>query len=136
MDLKELQGVSNDRFNETHEFHPKHPTTGAELGFTITIRSMRSDEMLRLMNRLSREAQLKATKEQRTGKAEVETMEQAIARDIETACVLTISFDGLKDDGKEVGSDADAIKSVLSQYTWLRKQIMDEAAEEQNFFKA
>ena len=25
MDLKELQGVSNDRFNETHEFHPKHP---------------------------------------------------------------------------------------------------------------
>ena len=53
MDLKELQGVSNDRFNETHEFHPKHPTTGAELGFTITIRSMRSDEMLRLMNRLA-----------------------------------------------------------------------------------
>ena len=63
-------------------------------------------------------------------------MEQAIARDIETTCVLTVSFDGLKDDGKEVGSDAEAIKSVLSQYTWLRKQIMDEAAEEQNFFKA
>ena len=136
MDLQELSGVSNERFIESHTFSPTHPTSGKNLDFTVEIRSTRCDEMLALTNRYSREAQLKAAKEQRTGKVEPDTIEQAIARDIEITCALTVGFHGLKNDGKEIGTDTEAIKAVLTQHTWLRKQITEEAANEQNFFKA
>ena len=136
MDLKDLSGVANDRFNETHTFTPKHPATGAEMGFKVEIRSMRSDEMLRLVDKYSREAQLKAAKEQRTQKVEVETLDKAIARDVDTAATLVVSFHGLKDGERDIGDDAEAVKAVLKQHSWLRKQILDEAADEQNFFKA
>lgn len=136
MDLKDLQGVANDCFNEHYTFTPKHPATNADLNFTATIRSMRSDEMVRLMNKMLRESQIKVAKEQRTGKVEAETIEQAAARDVQMACVLVVRFDGLKNKGEEIGDDGDKIKAVLEQHTWLRKQIMEEASEEQNFFKA
>ena len=65
---------------------------------------------------------------------EVETIEQSVARDVDIAATLVVSFKGLQDKSKEIGNDAAAIRKVLAEHDWLRKQVIEEAGNEQNFF--
>lgn len=135
--MVKLTQFSNKNFEEAKPFTPTYPDSGKKIeGVTLWVKSSKSKDALPIIDSVSEEALARQLKMQQTGIADVST-ERAIKDDIELACAVLTKFEGLSnDDESELVCTKESMRVLMSEYDWLRAQVLTKANTAAFFYKS
>jgi hypothetical protein len=115
------------------EFELKLPT-GELTGAFVTIRGDQSKTVKAYQRRKFNDYKAKEQAARRRGKEMDEmTLDEAEEIAIESTIVRVIDWRGITDDGKEVKFTKETAEQIFKEHSWIREQIMEEAALLTNF---
>jgi 20S proteasome alpha/beta subunit len=69
----------------------------------------------------------------RKGREDEMTLEEAEETAVEAALVRLVNWEGITDNGKPVEFSKDKAREVLTQHSFIREQVLEEAGFVQNF---
>lgn len=131
LDLNKIQ-------SDTHTFSLVLPTGEIRDDVKITVRGDNHPKVKEVSRKLLLEGEQRRAVAKRRGKKDgdaitEEDLEYLEAAGLARAVSRVEAMKGLAEDGKEVGSDEQAIAAVLKKYDWLLEQVLEEAADAVNF---
>lgn len=115
----DISKFSRDELLKPRSFNPELPDGQIAKEIEITIRSFKSDSALDDIDRAL--------------KNEVKSNQEAIKSEIRHAKTILVGFKGIKVNGKELKDDADGIDFLLTNFDWLRMQIIDKSRDDKFF---
>ena len=135
--MVKLTQFSNKNFEESVPFTPTYPDSGKKIeGVKLWVKSSKSKDALPIIDAVSSQALVKQLRMQQTGKAEVNSQE-AIENDIKLACAVLTKFEGIShEDGSPIVCTEESIKALMSEYDWLRAQVLTKANTSSFFYKS
>lgn len=131
LDLTKIQ-------SDTYTFSLVLPTGEIRDDVKITVRGDNHPKVKEVSRKLLLEGEQRRAVSKRRGKKDgdaitEEDLEYLEAAGLARAVSRVESMKGLAEDGKEVGSDEQAVATVLKKYDWLLEQVVQEAADAVNF---
>ena len=119
-----------------YEFELRIPKSNEKTGAFVTVRGDQSKIVKAHIRKKFDEIQVREANNKRKGKAgEVPpmTLEEYEEDAIKEAVVRIISWKGIEEDGKPVPFTKENAVRILSEHSWIREQIQEEASEQLNF---
>lgn len=118
-----------------HTFEPRYPD-GTPIGATITVRGPESAAVRQLLMQQVRDLQAREALGKRRGR-EIEPLrlEEMEAQAIELAVAYTITWEGFVDDDVTLAPTEANLRSIYTDYSWIRRQVIEEAQDLGNFAK-
>ena len=114
-------------------FEPRYPN-GQGIGATITVRGPESAQVRTLLRRQLAELQARELQAKKRGKdVEVPALEELEAQAIDLAVAYTIGWSGFEDDGVPMEPTEANFRAIYTDYSWIRRQVIDEAQDLGNF---
>jgi hypothetical protein len=108
--------------------------TGADSGATLTVIGDNSPEVKTYSRRKFQEYQQKIAIAKRKGRDPEEmTLEEAEEAAVDSALVRLIGWDGITENAKKVEFSKEKAREVLTQHSWIREQVMQEAGDVTSF---
>lgn len=115
----DISKFSRDELLKPRSFNPKLPDNKTAKEIEITIRSFKSDSSLDDIERALKDG--------------AEGTHDSIKNEIRHARTLLVGFKGIKVGGKDLKDDADGIDYLLTNFDWLRKQIIEKSRDDRFF---
>ena len=117
-----------------YEFELKLPGTGEGTGVFITVRGDQSKTVKAFGRKKYSEFKLREQQAKRRGKdVEDMTLEEAEELSIESAVVRVIDWKNITENGKPVAFSKENAERIFRDFTWIKEQVMEEAAQLLNF---
>lgn len=130
MDISKFTSAA---FQKTHTFHPVLPN--GQIGdFKVEVRSVKHPVIVEYLNEKIRLETIKSHNNRKQGHADIASLTDIEADSVEYAGKLLVSFSDADFNGKPLESNKENMSMLVNDCDWLRKQIIDEAGVEQNFF--
>lgn len=135
--MVKLDQFSNKNFEKAQPFTPTYPDSGDEIkGVTLWVKSSKSRDALPIIDSATSEALIQQLQMQKTGQVKVNTLESE-QKDIELACAVLTKFEGIADkNGEQIESTPESIKALMTDYDWLRSQVLTKANTATFFYKS
>jgi hypothetical protein len=107
---------------------------GTETDAKIKVRGRNSPVVKAHARKVFKELQMKEQAARRRGKeAEDLSLEEAEELAVRNAVVRIISWSGIAEDGKEIAFSKEEAERILTKYTFIREQVMEESDNILNF---
>lgn len=107
---------------------------GTETDAKIKVRGRNSPVVKTHARKVFKELQMKEQAARRRGKeAEDLSLEEAEELAVRNAVVRIISWSGIAEDGKEIAFSKEEAERILTKYTFIREQVMEESDNILNF---
>ena len=117
-----------------YEFELKLPGTGEGTGVFITVRGDQSKTVKAFGRKKYSEFKLREQQAKRRGKdVDDMTLEEAEELSIESAVVRVIGWKNITENGKDVAFSKENAERIFRDFTWIKEQVMEEAAQLLNF---
>jgi hypothetical protein len=117
-----------------YEFELKLPGTGEGTGVFITVRGDQSKTVKAFGRKKYSEFKLREQQAKRRGKdVDDMTLEEAEELSIESAVVRVIGWKNITENGKDVAFTKENAERIFRDFTWIKEQVMEEAAQLLNF---
>lgn len=130
-----ISKFSKDAFEEAKPFKPTDPL-GEELeGVVIWVRSSKAKEPAVIVERTTNELNNRQWEAQKTGKLKIISFKRIESLDIDLACSVVTNFEGISTDSGPLEYSNENKRFLLSEYEWLRKQVLEKANEVDFFYK-
>lgn len=130
----------------TFDIKKKNPELAAEKGYEFeleangdktgaffTVRGDESKTVKAYNRRVFKEMEARKVSLRRKGKEEDLSLDELTEMTIEAAFQRVISFRGLEEDGVEIPSTPENIRRILTDYDFVRTQVLAASANEFNF---
>ena len=128
--------IVKDDFSKAAEvgytFELKLPT-GAGSGAFLTILGDNAPVVKQFGRRKFQEWQQRQATAKRKGKEEEFSLDEAEETAVESALVRLVGWKGITEDGKEVKFSKEKAREILTQHSFIREAIVEEAADITNF---
>lgn len=136
MDIALLKGTDNSQFEKIAEVDIVHPVTGDS--FKAKVKSVKNpaikDDLLDTFSEYSKE-QAKLEKGNLTKEQRKVASEKASKLGVEMALIVCDTFTGLKDGDKPLKCTPEFKATLIENYDWVSKQLVDYASNEHVFYK-
>jgi hypothetical protein len=106
---------------------------GTSSGAKLTVIGDMSPVVKNYSRKKFQEYQQRQAMNRRKNKEEELSLEEAEELAVDSAMVRLIGWSGVQDNGKDVEFSKDKAREVLTQHSWIREQIMQEAQDVSNF---
>ncbi len=118
-----------------YTFEPTYPD-GTGIGATITVRGPDSDKVRAMLRQQMAQAAAREMSAKKRGRdPEPMTLEELEAQVVDMAVAYTITWSGFEDGDKLMEPTEANFRLIYSEYSWIRRQVMDEAQELGNFVR-
>jgi len=113
-----------------YEFELRLPGSNEKTGAFVTVRGDQSKVVKAYIRKKFDEIQ---TRNNSKRKGNDVTLEEAEEMAVEAAVVRIIDWNGIEEDGKPVPFTKENATRLLTEHSWIREQIQEEASEQLNF---
>lgn len=141
MDLSQLQNTSDEQFKKDITFNAMMPSDEGEPTETdieLTIKSVRNPEVRakfsKLISAVTKET-AKVEKPNVSDEAVNKIAEKISALEIEICGLIFVGFSGLMDGEKPLSSNDKNKEMLVTNYEWIRKNIVNKASSTDAFYK-
>lgn len=131
-----ISKFSKDAFEESKPFTPIDPIGNELDGVKIWVRSSKAEEPAKIVERTTNELNSRQFESQKTGKLKPISFKRIESFDIDLACSVVTNFSGLATDDGGLEYNEENKRQLLTNYEWLRKQVLDKANEVDFFYKS
>lgn len=141
MDLSQLKNTSDEQFKKDITFNAMMPSDEGEPTETdieLTIKSVRNPEVRakfsKLISAVTKET-AKVEKPNVSDEAVNKIAEKISALEIEICGLIFVGFSGLMDGEKPLSSNDKNKEMLVTNYEWIRKNIVNKASSTDAFYK-
>lgn len=126
------------RFSEERSFHPMAPAPESVLldGITLTVISSAVGDAHQISKRITGEYANYNLSGHRTGAVDIAALDRVEKLEIDLACAVLVSFEGIQEDGKEIECNESNKRRLMTEHKWLRSQVIQKADDEAFFYKS
>jgi len=118
-----------------YTFEPTYPD-GTGIGATITVRGPDSDKVRSMLRQqISIINAREQTAKKRGREVDPQSLDELEAQVIDLAVAYTITWSGFKDGDKVIEPTEANFRSIYADYSWIRRQVIDEAQDLGNFVR-
>ena len=115
-----------------HKFELKLPDGSNSGAYLIVIGDL-SPAVKAFGRRSFEEYRQREATAKRKGKEYEITLEEAEEKAVEASLVRLVGWEGILEDGKTVEFSKDKAREFLTKHSWVREQVLNEAADVTNF---
>lgn len=131
-----ISKFSKDVFEESKPFTPVDPLGNELEGVKIWVRSSKAEEPAKIVERTTNELNSRNFESQKTGKLKNISFKRIESLDIDLACSVVTNFEGIANDDGAIEYSEENKRALLTDYEWLRSQVLNKANEADFFYKS
>lgn len=131
-----ISKFSKEAFEESKPFTPVDPLGNELEGVKIWVRSSKAEEPAKIVERTANELNSRQFESQKTGKLRVMSFKRIESLDTDLACSVVTNFEGISTDNGPLEYNEENKRALLTDYEWIRKQVLDKANEADFFYKS
>lgn len=130
-----ISKFSKDAFEEAKPFTPTDPLGEELTGVVIWVRSSKAEIPAKIVEKTTNELNKRQWESQKTGKLKSISFKRIESLDVDLACSVVTNFEGISTDDGFLEYSEENKRILLTDYEWIREQVIGKANEVDFFYK-
>lgn len=136
MHLSDLSQLAQSNQLDSLDFELSHPTTGDNLGVTLTVVSGKSKQAMAQLSKMMRKEQKRELENAHARKPKFKELSEMQAESRELALSRLIGWKNVQWQGKPLEFTPENAEMLLTECDWIIEQILEQSNDFAKFLKA